>query len=70
VDNGDVDRYEDDPPITADLAELSDDELERELTIAASSPRRSVRYEEFLAELERRRGGEQRSSRPCAPSAR
>ena len=34
---------------------LTDDELERELTIAASLPRADERYQELLAEQERRR---------------
>jgi hypothetical protein len=41
-------------------AELSDEELEAELTIAASHPRREDRYAELLAEHDRRRGGDPR----------
>lgn len=50
-----MDFTEDEP--TADkLAELSHEELEQELTIAASRPQRDERYNALLAELERRRG--------------
>ena len=42
-------------PAADDLAELSDEELQRELTIAASAPHRDERYEQLLAELDRRR---------------
>jgi hypothetical protein len=38
------------------LAELTDEELEQELTIAASHTRLAERYEHLLAELARRRG--------------
>jgi hypothetical protein len=40
--------------------ELSDAELEQELTIAASRRQRDDRYEELLAETERRRGSDPR----------
>lgn len=45
-----------DEPIADRLADLTDEELERELTIAALGPHRHERYNELLAELERRRG--------------
>jgi hypothetical protein len=38
-----------------DIASLTDEELERELTIAALSTRRSGQYEALLAERRRRR---------------
>jgi hypothetical protein len=38
-----------------DIASLTDEELERELTIAALSSRRTARYEALLAERLRRR---------------
>jgi hypothetical protein len=38
-----------------ELAELSDEELEEELTIAASREQRDERYHALLAEQERRR---------------
>jgi hypothetical protein len=43
-----------------DVAALSDEELDRELTIAASDERRRARYEALLAELDRRRGADPR----------
>jgi hypothetical protein len=49
---------EDEAPHIA-ISELSDDELEAELTIAASDPRRSERYDELAAEQKRRRGDAQ-----------
>jgi len=46
----------DDDEATFDpLAELTDEELQQELTIAASHGRLSERYEQLLAELARRR---------------
>jgi len=45
----------DDDPLADALADLSDEELEQELTIAASVPHRGERYDELLAEQERRR---------------
>ena len=38
-----------------EIAELSDDELEQELTLAAGHERRNERYRALLAERERRR---------------
>jgi hypothetical protein len=50
---------EDDDDFDADaLAALSDEELEAELTIAASRAQRDERYNALLAEQERRRGGD------------
>ena len=47
---------EDDDELDLDaLAELSDEELEEELTIAASRAQRDERYHALLAEQQRRR---------------
>jgi hypothetical protein len=43
-------------PTDDELAALTDEELEEELTIAASSPHRDERLQALLTELDRRRG--------------
>ena len=65
-----------DNPMLRSAAELSDDELQAELTMAASAPdrQRIDRYEELLAEAQRRglvpeatAGSTRRPERSCRP---